>query len=199
MKKINMNEFRQSTYDIDPVFINRWSPRAFQTKEVPDDVLFSLFEAARFAPSAGNLQPWRFMIARSEKEKERFYSFIMEGNLLWCKTAPVLALLLSKASTEHGPNISHEIDAGAAWSHLSIAAAQKGLITRAMGGFYRAQARALLHIPEDYDPLLIIAIGYQADKEILPESLQDREIPTGRRSLDEILFENEFGRPVKRS
>ncbi|HEY4554519.1 MAG TPA: nitroreductase family protein [Bacillaceae bacterium] len=198
MKEFNMEEYRQSEYEADPVFLNRWSPRAFQEKEIPENDLFSLFEAARWAPSAFNAQPWRFMIARTKEERERFYSFIMEGNLAWCRKAPVLALIMSKKTTDQGPSSSHGFDTGAAWANLSIQAAKKGLITHAMGGFHREQARALLNIPEDYQLHAVIAIGYQGDKSELPETLQEREKPSGRMSLDDILFEHEFSKPAKR-
>jgi len=82
---------RQPAYDIDPVFIQRWSPRSFANKDVPEETLFSLFEAARWAPSANNMQPWRFIVARTKEDLETFHSFILPGNLAWCRNAPALA------------------------------------------------------------------------------------------------------------
>ncbi|GGE43282.1 nitroreductase [Pullulanibacillus camelliae] len=183
---------RKADYPIDNLFINRWSPRSFLDKDVPEDTLYSVFEAARWAPSASNNQPCRFIIARTEADKENFYSFIYEGNLVWCKRAPVLAAILSKKSVEGNPNLYHAFDTGTAWGHLALQASMKGLITHAMGGFDRDAARKALNVPEDYDIQAIIAIGYQGPKDVLPENYQEREAPTPRRPLNELLFEGKF-------
>src|SRR5699024_4274146 len=148
---IDMTKFRQAAFDIDPAFINRWSPRSFQDKEVPNDVLHSVFEAARWAPSAANLQPWRFVFARSDKDRDTFLSFINEGNVAWCKKAPVLIAVISKTDRAPGKNNrTHAFDTGAAWGYLALEASRKGLITHGMGGFDREKAKDVLNIPENY-------------------------------------------------
>ncbi|KYD19331.1 MAG: nitroreductase family protein [Caldibacillus debilis] len=191
----NILEHRVPEFEVDEVFIKRWSPRAFQEKEVPEDLLFSLFEAARWAPSAYNSQPWRFIIARTKEDREKFHTFISDFNLLWCKKAPVLVLILSKTK-EDGKNIvSHAFDTGAAWGYLSIQAMKHGLITHPMTGFDFAKAREVLNIPEEYAIQALVAIGYQGKKEDLPEHLQEREFPKGRRPLKESVFEGSFGQP----
>ncbi|WP_407649387.1 nitroreductase family protein [Brevibacillus composti] len=188
-----VEKHRQATYEIDPVFLNRWSPRSYKEDPVPDEVLFSLFEAARWAPSGSNEQPWRFIIARSEQDRQRFYSFIAEGNRIWCEKAPVLALILSKTINGRGDHLrSHAFDAGAAWGYLALEAARKGLITHAMGGFDPEKAREALGVPAEYELHAVIAIGYQGEKEALPERLQEREVPSGRRELSETVFEGVF-------
>lgn len=188
-----VQEHRKAEYDIDPVFLNRWSPRSYKPDPVADDVLYSLFEAARWAPSGNNEQPWRFIVARTKEEKERFYPFIMEGNRIWCEQAPVLVLLVSKTIGSRGTSLrTHAFDAGTAWGYLALEATRKGLVTHAMGGFDRDKAREVLGIPEEYEPQIVISIGYQGDKEALPEALQEREKPSGRIAMSEIVHEGVF-------
>ncbi|WP_248924600.1 nitroreductase family protein [Paenibacillus hamazuiensis] len=191
---IKASDFRQPAFEITPQFIDRWSPRSFLEKEVPEQVLYSVFEAARWAPSASNLQPWKFIIARTEEDRERFYSFIMPGNLIWCKKAPVLAVIASHTTSERGFNAAHAFDTGAAWGYLALEATRQGLITHAMGGFEKDKAREVLNVPADYELHAVVAIGYQGDKEALPENLQEREQPNQRRPLKESLFEGTFGK-----
>ncbi|RXT07896.1 nitroreductase family protein [Ammoniphilus sp. CFH 90114] len=192
-----VEKFRQPTYDINPIFLNRWSPRSFLEKDVPEDVLLSLFEAARWAPSAFNLQPWRFILARTKEDREKFYTFIGEFNRTWCENAPVLALIVSQNTTDKGKNKSHSFDAGSAWGYLSLEAVNKGLITHPMTGFDFDQAREVLNVPEEYSIEALIAIGYQGENNSLPENLQQREQPSPRRELRESLFEGGFGREIK--
>ena len=192
-----VEKFRQPTYDIDPVFLNRWSPRSFLEKEVPQDILLSIFEAARWAPSAFNLQPWRFILARTKEDREKFYPFIGEFNRTWCEKAPVLALIISKVSTDNGTNRSHSFDTGSAWGYLALEAVKKGLITHPMTGFDFDKAREALNVPEDYAIDALIAIGYQGEKSDLPDNLQEREQPSPRRPLEESIFEGSFGQQIK--
>jgi len=199
LKETNMltpeqvKQFRQPTYEIEPTIINRWSPRSFSGDSIPEKKLLSVFEAARWAPSANNLQPWRFILARTNEDLEKFYSFINPGNLEWCKKAPVLTLLLSKITRDDGSkNGMHSFDSGTAWGFLALEAKNKGLATHAIGGFDRMKAREVLAIPEDYEPEIVIAIGYQGEKEALPEHLKQREQPNSRKSLDEIIIEGSF-------
>ncbi|WNS75715.1 nitroreductase family protein [Bacillus sp. DTU_2020_1000418_1_SI_GHA_SEK_038] len=192
-----MSHSRTTAYLIDQVFLDRWSPRSFMEKEVSDEVLFSLFEAARWAPSALNIQPWRFILARTQDDREKFYSFIFEGNLAWCRKAPVLALIISEMNNEKGLNKSHAFDSGAAWGFLSLEATKKGLITHPMTGFDFEAARKVLDIPEKYAINALVAIGYQGEKEDLPEILQQRENPSPRRETKDSLFEGSFGHQIK--
>lgn len=195
---VNVKDIRQPAYDIDPIFIHRWSPRSFSNKPVSDEILFSLFEAARWAPSANNEQPWRFIVARSKEAKETFYDFISPGNRLWCEKAPVLALILSHKLNQKGQtNRTHAFDTGTAWGYLALEAVKKGLVTHPMGGFDPEKAREILKVPEAYDIHAVIAIGYQGDKNALPEKLREREKPSQRRPLHEFLFEGQFGQAIK--
>lgn len=191
---MNITDLRQADYNISAQFINRWSPRSFLEKEIPDDVLMRLFEAARWAPSANNLQPWRFIVARTKEDKEIFYSFIRPSNLVWCKKAPVLAMIVSEKVSERGDNKWHAFDTGAAWGFLALEAHNQGLVTHAIGGLDAEKAREVLHIPMEYEVQAVIAIGYQGDKAALPPELQEREQPNQRRPLQESIFEGVFGK-----
>jgi nitroreductase len=186
--------YRQAEFDIDPVYVRRWSPRSFSSAQVDDDTLLSLFEAARWAPSANNEQPWQFIVARTEAEKTVFLGFINEGNRLWCDKAPVIALALSNRINSRGrPNRTHAFDTGAAWGFMALEATRKGLVTHAMGGFDADKARASLGILEDYEAHAVIAIGYQGDEEALPENLREREKPSDRKPVAQMLHSGTFG------
>lgn len=190
----DIKEHRLADYDIDPIYIRRWSPRSFLQKEVPDHILYSLFEAARWAPSAANVQPWRFIIAKTEENRNRFLSFINEGNTIWCSKAPVLVAVVSKVQEERfgGTNGAHAFDTGAAWGYLALEAVRKGLITHPMGGFNKVKAKEVLQIPDGFEIHAVIAIGYQGDKENLDEALQEREKPSNRMPVEDFTFEGLF-------
>lgn len=196
--KFDVKEHRQADYDINPALIERWSPRSFLNKKVPDEVLFSLFEAARWAPSANNMQPWRFIIARTQEDREKFYPFINEKNRTWCEKAPVLAVILSAKEKPNGQfNRTHAFDTGTAWGYLTLEAHRKGLIVHGMGGFDPARAREILNVPENYDLHAVVAIGYQGEKSALPDEFQEREKPSNRRPITESVFEGGFQEPLR--
>ncbi|MYL40122.1 nitroreductase family protein [Virgibacillus massiliensis] len=185
---------RKPVYDIDPIYTKRWSPRSFLSRAIPDDDLKGLFEAARWAPSSANVQPWRFVIARNEADKEAFLSFIHDSNTIWCKHAPVLAAVISKMDEQKfgGHNPTHAFDTGAAWACLALEAARREIITHAMAGFHKQKAKAALRIPDNFEIHAIVAIGYQGEKEWLSEGLQQREVPSNRNEVDSFLFEGDF-------
>jgi nitroreductase len=191
---MKIQDYRKPNYPIDPIYIRRWSPRAFLSKDITKDDLNSLFEAARWAPSAANMQPWRFIVAKQEANKKKFLSFIDESNVIWCKHAPVLVAIVSKTDRKRpgSKNPTHAFDTGAAWGFLALEAARKGISTHAMGGFDRAKAKQALEIPDNYAIHAIVAIGYQGDKQTLPESLQQREVPSTRKNIEEFVFEGSF-------
>ncbi|CDO03167.1 malonic semialdehyde reductase [Oceanobacillus picturae] len=190
----DVNQFRKTRYDIDPIYIKRWSPRSFSNQKVSEEVLSSVFEAARWAPSAANVQPWRFVFASSEQDKEIFLSFIDEGNVVWCKNAPVLIAVISKMEEERfgGNNPAHAFDTGTAWGFLSLEAARKGLITHAMGGFNKEKAKEALSIPDGYQVHAIVALGYQGEKSSLEEAYQKREVPSPRNEVETFVSEGVF-------
>lgn len=156
--------------------------------------MHTVFEAARWAPSAANVQPWRFVVARTGVDREKFHSFIFDGNVAWCEKAPVLIAVVSKNDSEllGGENPSHAFDTGAAWGYLALEAARKGLATHAMGGFDRAKAKEILNIPENYTAHAIVAIGYQGERDDLQQQLQEREKPSDRNEVDTFISEGTF-------
>ncbi|KAF0815165.1 malonic semialdehyde reductase RutE [Andreprevotia sp. IGB-42] len=190
---------RTPAYPIDSQFAARWSPRAYTGEAISDDELFTLFEAARWAPSGSNSQPWRFIyVKQGSAQWDTFVSFLSGNNQLWAPKAAALVLLLSKKThvpageTEARPARNHSFDAGAAWASLSLQGAQLGWRTRAMGGFDKDAARAVLGIPDDYHLEVVIAIGRQADAAILPDALREKEQPTPRKPLAELVADGHF-------
>lgn len=185
---------RQAEYEIDPIFLNRWSPRAFSQRDVEEHILHRVFEAARWAPSAANEQPWRFVVARSAEDRARFVAFLDEGNQVWAQHAPVLVAVVSSKYFDHNgkPNLTYQFDAGCAWGFLALAANANGLITHGMGGFDREKARVALELPEAFDVMAMVAMGYRGDKRQLPEKLQAREAPSSRRPQNESVMEGRF-------
>lgn len=184
---------RHSDYPVSPIFLNRWSTRAFANREVSDQDLYTVLDAAHWAPSAFNDQPWRFFVAKTGEQLGVFHQFINEFNLAWSSSAPVLIVVASDKLRANGdPNGAHSFDAGAAWASMAIQATMLGLSTHAMGGFDREKARQLLNIPDHFDLHAVIALGYQGDKSVLPEALQQREVPNTRRPLNELVFEGKF-------
>ncbi len=199
MTNREIKDIRQPDYDIDPIYLQRWSSRSFSDRDVSDDDLFSLLEAARWAPSANNIQPWRFIVARKKEDREKFYEFILPGNRLWCEKAPALVLIFSHRLDAKGrPNPTHAFDTGTAWGYLALEATRKGLVAHAMSGFEPEKARKILNIPEEYELHAVVAIGYRGEREALPEALQEREKPSMRRPLSESVYEGEFGRATDR-
>jgi nitroreductase len=192
------NRSRHSEFPIHPHFLDRWSPRSFDAKPVNNDTLMTVLEAARWAPSASNEQPWRYIVARTPKEKAAFTGFIHPSNLRWCASAPVLLLVLSAKITGSGRNNrTHAFDAGTSWGYLALEATNQGLIVHAMGGFDNDNARIALEVPEDYELHAVIALGYQGDMDALPEDLQEREQPSQRRPLSESLYAGRFGQSLE--
>jgi len=190
-------QYRQPEQAVDPAFLNRWSPRAFKSDPVSSELLMSVLEAAKWAPSANNEQPWRYIVARTPEALAKFYTFINPGNLDWCAKAPVLLLAISNKMSSRGTNNrAHAFDAGTAWGYLALEASRQGLVTHAMGGFQPDLARETLGIPEEYELHAVIAIGYRGDKSMLNEQQQEREVPSSRRPLHASLFEGEFGKPI---
>lgn len=184
---------RSSEYPVSPLFLNRWSTRAFSNREVSDQDLYTVLDAAHWAPSSFNDQPWRFIVAKTEEQRSVFHQFINEFNLTWVSSAPVLIVVASDKLRENGdPNGAHAFDAGAAWASMAIQATMLGLFTHAMGGFDRNQARQMLNIPDHFELHAVIALGYPGDKSILPEAIQQREVPNSRRPLNELVYEGKI-------
>jgi len=188
---------RHAEHSVDPLFINRWSPRAYTGEDIPTEVLFSLFEAARWAPSARNAQPWRFLFAkRGTPDFATFLAPLVEQNQVWARQASALVVLLSTKNFlfegKEVPLASHSFDTGAAWANLSLQANLLGWHTHAIGGFDRDRARQALSIPDSFAIEVVIAIGKLGDQHSLPAELQSRETPTPRLPLRDLVTEGAF-------
>ena len=176
----------------------RWSPRAFAEKPVPHDVLRSLFEAARWAPSSNNEQPWAYLVATKD-DAENFaktLGVLVEFNANWAKNAPVLALAVAKLTfaKNNAPNRNAPYDLGAATALLSVEATSRGLFVHQMAGFDAQKARQAFEIPSDWDVFAALALGYPGDPESLPQPLKDREVaPRTRKPLSEIVMSGQWG------
>lgn len=184
---------------VSSLFLNRWSSRAMTGEPIPDAVLFALFEAARYAPSSYNSQPWRFAYAKAGTEDfSRFVGALSESNQGWAKQASALVLIASKARFTP-PGQSAEIvsgaasfDAGAAWASLAFQAALLGWATRAMGGFDQERARIATGAPESLKLEAMIAIGKRGDAALLPPDKQPLEKPNARKAIGDIVFAGAF-------
>src|SRR6202040_1937413 len=141
----------------------RWSPRAFSDKPVAPDVLASLFEAARWAPSSSNEQPWAYIVAtRDDRENfEKMLSVLVEFNANWAKNAPVLALAIAELAfaKNNAPNRNAQYDTGAATALLSVEATAHGLAVHQMAGFDPEKARQVFGIPAGWEAIAALAIG----------------------------------------
>ncbi len=170
-----IEQSRKATYRINSLILNRWSPRSMTGEELNHEELMSLFEAARWAPSSYNNQPWRFIYAKLNTQQwDRFYNLMVEGNKSWAKEASVLVVVISRKNFEFNekPSITHELDTGAAWEKLALEATSKGLVTHGLQGFDYERAREVLEIPDSYDVLAMVAIGKKAPKENLPHNFR---------------------------
>ncbi len=196
MKDPEVQKNRKVSFDINEHILNRWSPRSFSGEEIADGDLFSLFEAARWAPSSYNNQPWRFIYAKRNSEHwSHLFDLLGDFNKQWCDKASALAVIVARKTFEHNgqPSFTHQFDAGAAWENLAIQATSQGLATHAMAGFDYDKARKVLEVPDEYEVMAMIAIGRKGPKERLSPELQQREVPTDRKPLGEILMLGKFG------
>jgi nitroreductase len=190
-----IKEFRLPEYKVGPAMLQRWSPRALSGEAVAKDELMSLFEAAKWAPSAFNGQPWRFLYAFKEsKEWPLFFNLMAEMNQLWTKNAGALIVVLSQNNFEYNGkvNLTHSFDTGSAWQNIALEASDLGLVAHAMSGFDYEKARQDLKIPDDYTVEAMIAIGRPGNKEDLPKDFQEREQPSDRKKIVEIAIEGTF-------
>jgi nitroreductase len=186
---------RDTEYDIDPLFLERWSPRAMTGETLPESAYLPLFDAARWAPSSYNNQHWRFLYATRESDEWGTYlDLLFEQNQAWASQASLLVAIVSKTTYDHNGEEAHthSFDSGAAWQNLALEGARRGLVVHAMAGFDRGAAREALDVPDGYDVEVMLAVGEQADPETLPEPMQEREGPSGRKPLDEVVAEGTF-------
>ncbi len=190
-----VKNIRKGDYPINPLILDRWSPRSMTGEEMTDQELMTLFEAARWAPSSYNAQPWRFLYAKKNSPSwSLFFNLLVEGNQGWNKNAAVLLLIVSAKNFEKNnkPSHTHSFDTGAAWMALALEGSSRGLVVHGMEGFDYEKARKDLGIPDDYQVEAMAAIGKRAPPSKLPPELQEREKPSIRKPLSEIAIEGKF-------
>lgn len=190
---------RESEYPIDPMFLDRWSPRAFTGEIIEEAQLLSLLDAAHWAPSSANHQPWRFIYALKGTEHwEKFVALLNEANQEWAVNASALIFVVSRSftgaagSTEEKPIYTHSFDAGTACGHLAMQARLSGFYAHGMGGIKHEEIRHAFGIPAGYRVEAGIAVGRLADKSVLSERNQAREFPSHRKPLSEVAFNGRF-------
>jgi nitroreductase len=201
-----VRHYRTPDHPIDPIFVHRWSPRAFAANPMPRGDLLTILEAARWAPSAYNIQPWRFIYAmRGDAHWDGYLDLLDPFNAGWARDASALVFLVSDTFTPaHGssparPSRTHSFDAGAAWAHLALQATMLGYQAHAMAGIHFDDVARRLRVPDEFRIHIAVAIGMQADPSRLPSALQDREHPSPRRPLEDIAFVGRFaGSPAPR-
>lgn len=193
---MQMNDaHRKPDHPINPLILNRWSPRAMTGEELSENVILSLFEAARWAPSSYNSQPWRFLYAkRNTPHWDKFFDLLVEGNKQWCAHAALLGLIVSRKLFERNqkPSHTHSFDSGSAWENLALEGTSRDLVVHGMEGFDYQKARKILNVPDEFEVLAMFAVGKKAPKESLPPDLQQREVPSSRKKVAEFAFEGGF-------
>lgn len=191
MEKTN----RKADHKILDLILNRWSPRAMSGEPISDELLNSLFEAARWAPSSYNAQPWRFIYAKRDTPAwDIFYNLMVQFNKDWAKNAAVLIAIISRNNFTYNnkPSRTHSFDTGAAWENLALQGAAQGLVVHGMEGFDYDKAKEVLHIPDGYTVEAMCAVGLPGKKEDLPQEMQKDEKPSDRKPITEFAFEGVF-------
>jgi len=195
-----MEKPADTQYPIHDLLRQRWSPRAFDDRPIEPEKLRSLFEAARWAPSSNNEQPWRFIVATKENttEYDRLFNCLVEGNQKWANRAPVLLLSVASLNFEDDstPNRHAFHDTGMAVENLVLQATALGLSAHQMAGFDVEKARVDLKIPSGYEPVAMIAVGYPGDPAQLSDRLRAREAqPRVRKPLTEFVYSATWEQP----
>ncbi len=192
---IKGGSIRKADHPVDDLFVDRWSPRAMTGEEIPEEDLMTILEAARWAPSSYNNQPWRILFARRGSEHWPLFSnLLVPTNKVWVSNAAVLLLFVAKTTFDHNgkPSTTHSFDTGAAWENLALQGFTMGYVVHGMQGFDYDRARSILNIPDEFRIEAMVAIGKPGDKESLPGELQARESPNDRRKLEQTICEGPY-------
>lgn len=191
----------ETEFPIHDLIRRRWSPRAFDDRPVEPEKLGSLLEAARWAASSNNEQPWRFILAPRERPEDfaRLLGCLKESNRIWARQASVLMLSVARLTfaDDAEPNRHALYDVGQAVASMAIQATALGLVIHQMAGFFPDKARAQFGIPDGFEPVTVVAIGYQGDPSTLPERQRLRELaPRARDPLSRLVFAGRWGEPA---
>ena len=193
---IKGSEIRRADFLIEPLLLDRWSPRAMSGEPISREELMRLFEAARWAQSSFNAQQWRALYSHRDTEHwPVFFNLLVEANKVWAKNAAVLVVYISRKTFDHDnePSVTHSYDTGAAWENFALQGFRQNLVVHGMEGFDYERARFDLRIPDEFQIEAMAAVGRPGPKELLPERLQKRESPNDRRKVRESIFEGPFG------
>ncbi len=184
------------------VITDRYSPKKFLNRTVDKTALELLFEAACRAPSSYNEQPWYFVLASRDNEAEytRFLNLLSPGNRQWAQSAPVLFLVVAQMflSRNRKPNLHAWYDVGQAMGNLSIQATAMGLALHQMGGFDRLKAQEVLNIPEGYEPVVMVALGYPDESDVASAKSTEGKKKRNRKPIEEFVFSGRWGNPFKK-
>lgn len=196
-----MQKAAPTDYPINDLLRDRWSPRAFSDKPLPPEILRSLFEAARWAPSSSNEQPWAFLVATKDDPEAhaRLSSVLVEANQFWAKHAPVLAVAVSQLEFARTgqPNRNAFYDTGAAVADLTVEATSRGLFVHQMAGFDPQKTIELYQIPKGWQPIAAFVIGYYGDAQSLPGNLRERELAArSRKPVGSFVMSGQWGQPA---
>src|SRR5438105_4025150 len=189
---------RKPEHPIESLFFRRWSSRAMSGEPITDAEMMSLFEAARWAPSTRNKQEWRFLYARRDTSQwPLFFDLLFEGNRAWCHRAALLSVIVAHTVFQDNgkPNPVHVFDAGLAFENLALQGTAMGLVVHGMAGFDFKKAQTALAVPEDYAVAAMFAVGRPGDSTELSPELREREIPSQRKPVREIICEGRFAFP----
>jgi nitroreductase len=192
---LKASEIRRAEHPVHTVFLDRWSPRAMSGAAIPEADLSTLLEAARWAPSSYNAQPWRILYAlRDDESWPRFLDLLDEANRDWAQDAGALLVFVSRTAFERNgrPSLTHSFDAGAAWENLALQGTLLGWAVHGMEGFDYDRARADLAIPDLYQVEMMAAVGRARDPEELGDAARRQERPSGRKPLAAIAFRGTF-------
>lgn len=186
---------RIPSYPVEELILTRWSPRAMSGEPISHDELMSLFEAARWAPSSYNNQPWRFIYAhRDTKYWHTFFDLLVPFNQEWCARAAALIVVVShtRFSFNNKPSRTHSFDTGAAVQNLALQGHAMGLVVHGMEGFDYDRARTIFAIPDEYTVEALFAVGRPASSDILSLELKKRELLSDRKPIAEFVTEGTF-------
>jgi nitroreductase len=193
-----INKTAETVYPIHPLLKKRWSPRAFSNKEVETEKLLSMFEAARWSPSASNEQPWKFIIGlKGDETYQKIFDTLVEFNQLWAITSPVLILSVGNSMSIKNPdkpNDTYRYDLGQSVAHLTFQAMSDGLYVHQMAGFDKDKADELFTIPQGFNVFTAISVGYIGNPEVLHPNLKKMEYADReRRPLESMVYSGRFG------
>jgi nitroreductase len=185
---------RVASSSVEPMFTERWSSKAFSDKALSDDQIASLFEAAHWAPSASNRQPWLFAYATDGPDREKFNTLLNEGNARYAPSAGMMVLVFARIVDDEGNKIrTAQFDTGAAWMSLALQANRMGLNTRAMGGINLDGAYEVAGISSDkFETICAISVGYRGTDDDIHERMVEQNFANDRKDVSEIAFKGTY-------